>query len=172
MATDDVDKLYEQLMEESRERGELEGGSAGSERRHAPRLRADATALTVRAELQVSAIDVSVGGVAFHSNFPVQIGQPLNITVGNLFTVDAVVVSCTLEEADDNFTHTLYRVQCKFPEEEQGKYLLVMVKELDRRKSGGERPARGRNHSGEEPAAEQPAEEPAGRSSRGRRGRR
>jgi len=37
-------------------------------------------------------------------------------------------------------THTLYRVQCQFPEEEQGKYLLVMVKELDRRKSEGDEP--------------------------------
>lgn len=137
MATDDVDKLYQQLMEESRERGEVDADAPGSERRKDPRLRADATELTVRAQLQVSAIDVSVGGVAFHSNFPVQIGQPLNITVGNLFTVDAVVVSCRLEEAEEDFSHTLYRVQCKFPEEEQGKYLLVMVKELDRRKSGG-----------------------------------
>ena len=137
MATDDIEKMYEQLMEESRDRGEVEGRGRGSDRRKTPRLRADATELTVRAQLQVSAIDVSVGGVAFHSNFPVQLGQPLNITVGNLFTVDAVVVSCTLEEADEEYTHTLYRVQCKFPEEEQGKYLLVMVKELDRRKAKG-----------------------------------
>jgi hypothetical protein len=146
MATDDVDKLYRQLMEESEARGELQTGPA-AERRSAPRLRADATELTVRAELQVTAIDVSVGGLAFHSNFPVQLGQPLNITVGNLFTVDAVVVSCRLEEADENFSHTLYRVQCKFPEEEQGKYLLVMVKELDRRKTGEEtddKPKRGK----------------------------
>lgn len=132
MATDDIDKLYNDLLEQNRD--ELVGGSAGAERRRAPRLRANATELTVRAELQVSAIDVSVGGVAFHSNFPVQLGQPLNITVGNLFTVDAVVISCKLEEADEEFKHTLYRVQCQFPEEEQGKYLLVMVKELDRRK--------------------------------------
>ncbi|HKJ00272.1 MAG TPA: PilZ domain-containing protein [bacterium] len=137
MATDDIEKLYEQVIEEGRERGELDGSKPGSERRNTPRLRADATELTVRAQLQVSAIDVSVGGVAFHSNFPVQLGQPLNITVGNLFTVDAVVVSCRLEEADEDFSHTLYRVQCKFPEEEQGKYLLVMVKELDRRKTEG-----------------------------------
>jgi PilZ domain len=135
MANDNIEALYDQLMEESRDSGELDQ-KPGSERRTAPRLRADATELTVRAQLQVSAIDVSVGGVAFHSNFPVQIGQPLNITVGNLFTVDAVVISCRLEESDEEFTHTLYRVQCKFPEEEQGKYLLVMVKELDRRKAG------------------------------------
>ena len=135
MATDDIEKMYSQLMDASRD--EISGDSPGSERRRTPRLRADATELTVRAQLQVSAIDVSVGGVAFHSNFPVQLGQPLNITVGNLFTVDAEVVSCKLEEAEEDFSHTLYRVQCKFPEEEQGKYLLVMVKELDRRKSGG-----------------------------------
>ena len=137
MATDDIEKMYEQLMEESRERGELEGQSGDSERRKAPRVRADATELTVRAELQVSAIDVSVGGVAFHSNFPVQLGQALNITVGHLFTVDAEVISCKLEEAAEDYSHTLYRVQCKFPEEEQGKYLMVMVKELDRRKARG-----------------------------------
>lgn len=134
MASDDIDKLYDQLMEASES---LRKDAPGDERRKTPRLQADHTELTVRAELKVSAIDVSVGGLAFHSNFPVQIGQPLNITVGNLFTVDAEVVSCRLEEAEEDFSHTLYRVQCKFPEEEQGKYLLVMVKELDRRKSGG-----------------------------------
>jgi len=137
MAKDDVEDLYRELMQAGRELGEVVEG-AGSERRTAQRLRADATTLTVRAELKVSAIDVSVGGLAFHSSFPVQVGQPLNITVGNLFTVDAVVVSSTLEESDEEFTHTLYRVQCRFPEEEQGKYLLVMVKELDRRKTAGD----------------------------------
>lgn len=139
MASDDIDKLYRELLEEAEASGEAGGESPGAERRRAPRLRADATTMTVRAELQVSAIDVSVGGVAFHSNFPVQLGQQLNITVGNLFTVDAEVVSCRLEEADEDFSHTLYRVQCKFPEEEQGKYLLVMVKQLDRRKGGGDK---------------------------------
>ena len=134
MGSDDINKLYDELMDEAQSNGDSLADPSGSERRRAPRLRADATALTVRAELKVSAIDVSVGGLAFHSNFPVQLGQPLNITVGNLFTVDAVVVSCRLEEAEEDFSHTLYRVQCKFPEEEQGKYLLVMVKQLDRRK--------------------------------------
>ncbi len=132
MATDDIDKIYTRIMEESAGND----GQSGSERRQTKRVKARATELHVRAELRVEAIDVSVGGLAFHSNFPVQIGQPLNITVGNLFTVDAEVVSCRLEEHDEEFTHTLYRVQCKFPEEEQGKYLLVMVKELDRRRDG------------------------------------
>ena len=40
---------------------------------------------------------------------------------------------CTLEDQDPNFMDLLYRVQCKFPEEEQGKYLLVAIKELEKR---------------------------------------
>lgn len=135
MAHDDIDKLYERLMEECRERGELMEDLGGDDRRKSPRLRADATELTVRAELKVSAIDVSLGGLAFHATFPVQVGQSLNITVGHLFTVDAEVVSCRQEEVDEDFGKTHYRVQCKFPEEEQGRYLLVAVKELDRRKT-------------------------------------
>ena len=142
MAADDFEALYHELVEESRTHNEAALGPLDAERRKVPRLRVDATELTVRAKLQVSTIDVSAGGVAFHSNFPVQRGQPLNISVGDLFSVEAEVVSCILEEADPEFTHTLFRVQCRFSDHEQGKYLLVMVKELERRKAlpAGEAP--------------------------------
>jgi hypothetical protein len=136
MAESDIDKIYRRLMEEGGRHGALEPKGSGAERRKQPRFHAHATELTVRAELKVAAIDVSLSGLAFHSQFPVQIGQALNITVANLFTVDAEVVSCHLEKADEDFTQTLYRVQCRFPEEEQGKYLLVMIKELEKKQQG------------------------------------
>jgi hypothetical protein len=134
MAESDVNKIYRRLVEDGERHGALEPKGSGSERRKQPRFRANATELTVRAELKVAAIDVSVSGLAFHSQFPVQIGQALNITVANLFTVDSEVVFCHLEEANEDFTQTLYRVQCRFPEEEQGKYLLVMIKELEKKR--------------------------------------
>lgn len=135
MAQDDIDRVYQRLMDESRETGDLDTGGPGADRRGQPRVKANATMLTVRAELRVSAIDVSVSGLAFFSDFPVQIGQPLNITVGNLFTVDVEVVSCRLEPSDADASQPVYRVQCRFYEEEQGKYLLVTIKELDKKKA-------------------------------------
>ncbi|MEE8434872.1 MAG: PilZ domain-containing protein, partial [bacterium] len=111
----------------------LPAGS-GAERRKATRLDANTTELTIRTESKVHAIDISVAGLAFYSRFPVQVGQQLQITLSNMFTVDAEVVNCNMEDQDPNFLDLLYKVQCKFPEEEQGKYLLVAIKELEKRK--------------------------------------
>jgi len=129
MADEDINTLYERALAESGEE------SSGDDRRSNTRIKADATSLSVRAELQVAAIDVSVSGLAFFSSFPMQVGQPVHITVGTIFTVEAEVVRCNLEHADEEFLETHYKVQCRFYEEEQGKYLLVMIKQMDEGKS-------------------------------------
>lgn len=130
MAEKNVNTLYENAL------AEAEDDTNGSDNRRAnTRIKAEATNLTVRAELQVAAIDVSASGLAFHSNFPIQVGQPILITVGTIFSVEAEVVRCILESADEEFLETHYRIQCKFYEEEQGKYLLVMVSEMDKVKA-------------------------------------
>lgn len=129
MAEQDFDKLYERHIGETED-----GGEGDSERRKHVRLKAHDAKLSVRAEVEVSAIDVSVSGLAFYSQFPVQIGQSLHITVGSLFTVEAEVISCVLVGSDPDFKETDYKVQCRFYEEEQGKYLLVVIKEMEDKK--------------------------------------
>lgn len=128
MSEKDFDKLYEHHIEEGKKNGDVQ---EDSERRGHIRLKAHDTKLSVRAEVEVSAIDVSLSGLAFYSQFPVQIGQSLHITVGSLFTVEAEVISCVLVSSDPDFKKTDYKVQCRFFEEEQGKYLLVVVKEME-----------------------------------------
>ena len=128
-----VNQLLQKHIEDAREEQGPLPKRSGAERRTATRLDANTTELTVRTSESVNAIDISVAGLAFFSNLPVQIGQQLQITLGTMFTVDAEVVNCKLEEQDPNFLDLLYKVQCKFPEEEQGKYLLVAIKELEKR---------------------------------------
>ncbi len=134
MADRDIEELYKEHIEEASKGAKRAPKGSGAERRKSPRLITDSTELSVRAELKVNAIDISVSGLAFYSRFPVQIGQYLNITLSNMFTVDAEVVSCRLESHDEEYTDLKYKVQCQFPEEEQGKYLLVAIKELEKRK--------------------------------------
>lgn len=139
MADQDVDKLYEEHIDQGtpKRKGKRKPKKRGDgmERRQAPRVEARTTELTVRAELQVSAIDISTSGMAFFSSFPVQIGQQLQITIGTMFTVDAEVVNCTMEDQTNEFMDLQYKVQCRFPEEEQGKYLLVAIKEMERQRA-------------------------------------
>lgn len=135
MIEKNVNQLLEKHIEEARREQEPAPGGSGAERRTATRLDANTTELTVRTSETVHAIDISVAGLAFFSKFPVQIGQQLQITLGTVFTVDAEVVKCHLEDQDPNFMDLIYKVQCKFPEEEQGKYLLVAIKELEDRKT-------------------------------------
>ena len=134
MTEKDVNQLLRKHIDEARESQEPPTKGSAAERRSATRLDANTTELTIRTEVKVNAIDISVTGLAFFSGFPLRIGQQLQITLNTLFTVDAEVVNCKLEEQDPNFLALLYRVQCKFPEEEQGKYLLVAIKELESRK--------------------------------------
>lgn len=129
-----VNQLLQKHIEDARGDQEPLPKGAGAERRTATRLDVNTTELTVRTSESVNAIDISVAGLAFFSKLPVQVGQQLQITLGTMFTVDAEVVNCILENQDPNFMDLNYKVQCKFPEEEQGKYLLVAIKELEKRK--------------------------------------
>lgn len=133
MAEEDVNTLLRKHIEEARKDQKPLPIGSGAERRKATRLDANTTELTIRTETKVQAIDISVAGLAFFSKFPIEIGLQLQITLSNLFTVDAEVVNCNIEDQDPNFLDLLYKVQCKFPEEEQGKYLLVAIKELEKR---------------------------------------
>ncbi|MEE8436048.1 MAG: PilZ domain-containing protein [bacterium] len=134
MIEKNVNQLLQIHIDEAREDQEPLPAGSGAERRKATRLDANTTELTIRTELKVHAIDISVAGLAFFSKFPVQAGQQLQITLATMFTVDAEVVNCVLEDQDPDFLDLRYKVQCKFPEEEQGKYLLVAIKELESRK--------------------------------------
>jgi len=137
MANDNIDKLYEQFLRDGASEEEVQPEGSGSERRLQPRLKTNSTALTIKAELQVNAIDVSLSGIAFFSDYPVGVGQPLSITVGHLFNVDAEVVSCKPASKKDQGAN--YRVHCRFFEEEQGKYLVVAVKEMEKSNYGTKR---------------------------------
>ena len=134
MIEKNVNQLLQKHIDEARKEQQPAPEGSGKDRRTATRLDANTTELTVRTSDTVHAIDISVAGLAFFSKFPVQVGQQLQITLGTVFTVDAEVVKCNLEDQDPDFMDLIYKVQCKFPEEEQGMYLLVAIKEIEDRK--------------------------------------
>ena len=89
MIEKDVNQLLQEHIDKAREGHEPLTKDSGMERRSATRLNANTTELTIRTEIKVQAIDISVAGLAFYSKYPMQVGQQLHVTLNTMFTVDA-----------------------------------------------------------------------------------
>ncbi|MDH5753373.1 MAG: PilZ domain-containing protein [Deltaproteobacteria bacterium] len=117
---------YQQIVE-SEESIRL---SEERERRSNPRFKLDSTELSLSITLNVSTIDVSVEGLAFYSTHAFQIGQRFSIQVGQVFSIEAEVIACDVEEIDPDLLEMRYRVNCHYVEQEGGRELLVLLKEM------------------------------------------
>ena len=131
MSRDDLDGKYERILEEGRLRGDLQDEPVEEERRRHPRIRVNPGDLPVEIDPWVFAIDVSISGMAFYSDQPVEDGERVTIALGNELAVDAEVVSSQFEPGDNPYLPSRYRLHCRFADEEQGKELLVRIKELE-----------------------------------------
>lgn len=126
----DTEQRYQKILDNSRGRGEVEDlRQEDLEMRDFPRIKAEATRLTVKMEVQVTTHNISMAGVTFFSDYTFILGQVVNITIADVFSVRGEVVECEMEEADPNFLESHYRVHCKFQDPEEGKQMVVMVKE-------------------------------------------
>jgi hypothetical protein len=108
------------------------------ERRKAPRVpvtsapfTAAFTDLGVRTVMAVRTKDISTSGVCFFSEQPFPSGAEIDLTVANVFSLSAVVVSCEMEETDASFLEVRYCVRCQFVNERQGMEVLVLAKEIE-----------------------------------------
>jgi PilZ domain len=131
MAPADLDAAYERVLEQSRRSGDLLEEPAGKERRQNPRIRVKPEQLPADLDPWVFAIDISISGMAFYADEPVQPGKRVTIHLGDTADADVEVVGCREEQVSGYQQPARYRLHCRFADEEQGKRLLVAIKELE-----------------------------------------
>ena len=124
----ELEREYEQILERSRENGEIHGAQGGSEKRRHPRLSVDSQDMWISTVPEFSVIDMSMSGMAFHSNHPLEAGEVIHIALGAMLSVDATVRSCKLEEAPSEYLDAQFRIQCEFLQDYSGMELLVSLK--------------------------------------------
>lgn len=122
---------YNRIITDSNNSGELDQREKGDDRRHHPRFRLKTGFVWVKVTPRFTVVDVSVSGIAIHSDFPFQNGDVINITLGKAFSVEAEVVNCSLVATDPDFMEAKYLVRCQFEDESIGMQFLVMIKEMD-----------------------------------------
>lgn len=126
-----LDEAYHRILAESRRKGDLkEEGGAGERRRH-PRVRVNPADLPADLDPWVFAIDISISGMAFFADEPVPVGESVTLALSERLSVEAEVVACHTEPPEQPGGPTRYRLHCRFADEEQGKRLLVAIKELE-----------------------------------------
>ncbi|MDH4248450.1 MAG: PilZ domain-containing protein [Deltaproteobacteria bacterium] len=120
-------KAYEKIISAQEPVGTIK---KKNERRYSPRLKVDTTELSISVTLAVSTINVSADGISFYSLHAFQIGQVFNIHLGKVFSLQAEVVACEVEEIDPELLEMRYRVHCRYTEPEGGVELLVLLKDM------------------------------------------
>ena len=129
--SEQLEQQYTRVLAESRTRGEVMDNPEGAERRRHPRIRVNSGDLPVEIDPWVFAIDVSLSGMAFYADEPVEPGRSVTIALGDHYAVEASVVDCHPEQSDSSDLPSRHRMHCRFAEEERGKQLLVMIKDLE-----------------------------------------
>jgi len=124
-----LDTRYQNILET----GETEQGTPpqGRERRTQPRLRIESGMLPIDINPWVFAVDISVSGMSFFTEDPVPVGERFTITLGHEAFAGAEVLLCRLEEEASSYQPARYRVNCRFTDEDEGKNMLVRIKELE-----------------------------------------
>ena len=127
----DLHQEYARILEESRRRGDVMEEQAGQERRTHPRLAVKAADLWISSVPEYSLVDLSISGLAIMSNYPLQPGEVLTMTLGTTLSMEAEVVNCHLVESPTDYSDAVFRIQCKFREELKGMELVVKIKERE-----------------------------------------
>ena len=130
-----VRERYEQIVADEAERGEGRSDGAapagGAERRVTPRVAVVCADMTVNFQIPVSAVNLSAGGACFFSERPFTPGNRIELSIAAVFSVQATVVHCVMEETDSDLLEVHYRVHCQFDDEAEGRSLLVLAKEQE-----------------------------------------
>lgn len=128
MSKTDIAERYAQIIAKAGKQTARQGLAPALERRGAPRMLVTCQ-VSVNATFPVTTVDVSATGACFLSEHAFSPGSKISINVADVFSLDATVVACEMEETDAMFLETRYRVHCHFDDESQGMEMLVMAKE-------------------------------------------
>lgn len=131
MADKELERQYEQLVEQSKLRGEAEPDRAALERRHEVRIQPDAASVIVGDDPWVYPINVSRAGVAFHSDVAHSPGTELTVRLEGGPGIEAVVVACVPETGEPAAVAGAFRISCAFKDPEAGLRFFLALKSLE-----------------------------------------
>jgi hypothetical protein len=131
MMSTDLHTEYARILEESRKRGDVVSEQSGEERRTHPRLAVKAADIWISSVPEFSMVDLSASGVALMSNYPLKPGEVITVSLGTALSIEAEVMHCQLVESPTDHSDAVFRIQCRFTQENEGMELVVRVKERE-----------------------------------------
>ena len=75
-------------------------------------------------------LNISVGGLAFHSDVYFDPGEKLLMSALGMIALDVEVLSCEMEETDADLMECKYRVRAKFGSHVNGYQVYVLAREM------------------------------------------
>ncbi|MDH5752833.1 MAG: PilZ domain-containing protein [Deltaproteobacteria bacterium] len=75
-------------------------------------------------------LNISVGGLAFHSDLAFEPGTKLLMSALGMIALDVEVLSCIIEETDAGLMEYKYRVRAKFGPRVNGYQVYVLAREM------------------------------------------
>ena len=131
MAAQNTQVKYQQILVQEAERQGEEESKGGAERRGAPRVSVVCGDMAVNSQVPVSPVNLSVSGACFFAERPFPVGSHVEMSIATVFTLQATVVNCAMEESSSELMECHYRVHCQFDSEADGLELLVLAKERE-----------------------------------------
>jgi len=121
---------YQRFVEHSVQTGQLTMLEGGSEQRQHPRFRLCSNIVWTAGDFQFAIADLSISGIAFDANRPLEAERQITVRLSVLVSVRARVVSSTRMEPTAMFFIGRYRVRCRFEDTVEGLRFLVLVKDM------------------------------------------
>lgn len=122
---------YEKLLESARLSGDIQELLSTSDNRRFPRISMISRPVVVNQSIKHKILNISSGGMSFHSEILFEISKLLTISLEGLLTIDAHVQECAMVETDPDFFEVQYQVHCQFDDERYGMRFLVLALQIE-----------------------------------------
>lgn len=131
MTFQNVEEEYRLFMEQIAESEGFDVEAGKVQNRKHPRLKTQSGTCFAYINSKFNLIDISASGLAFASNQPHQIGERIKMDFEKSMEIEAEVVYCRQAESEPDSIEDIFKVHCKFSEENQGMQILMMLNEKD-----------------------------------------
>ena len=128
MAKFDWKQKYVQFLQNVKKRVRIDERSYTHQRSH-PRFQMESNTIEVSIRHSFMGIDVSAGGIAFHSAIPLQPGFVIEVAHKSGLIVEVEVTECAVVEPKAESPDMPYRVHCKFMNPQDGVRFLTEMEE-------------------------------------------
>lgn len=126
-----LEEAYQQQVERSRLRGEVEDGRDAHERRNEARVQPDGAQVTVGDNPWVYLINVSRAGLAFFTDVAHTPGSRVQVLLDGGPEVGAKVVQCDAELADPAALAGQFRISAEFVDPDAGIQFFLALRDLE-----------------------------------------